>query len=66
MKGFPLAKALPFIKPYVEGTSASGLFEAKLGSGLGKEVHIHTPAYKAEDAEAIATICSHIVLNSPQ
>ncbi|MBQ3319122.1 MAG: hypothetical protein IJG75_01220, partial [Spirochaetia bacterium] len=41
MKGFPLAKALPFIKPYVEGISASGLFEAKLGRKLGKEVHIH-------------------------
>lgn len=66
MKGFPLAKAFPLIKPYVEGTSASGLFEAKLGSGLGKEVHIHTPAYKAEDAEEIASVCSHIVLNSPQ
>lgn len=66
MKGFPLAKAFPFIKPYVEGISASGLFEARLGSGMGKEVHIHTPAYKAEDAEEIASICSHIVLNSTQ
>ena len=66
MKGFPLPKAFPFIKPFVDGVSASGLFEAKLGSGMGKEVHIHTPAYKAEDAEEIASICSHIVLNSPQ
>ena len=33
---------------------------------MGKEVHIHTPAYKPEDAEEIASICSHIVLNSPQ
>lgn len=64
MKGFPLAKAFPFIKPYVEGASASGLFEAKLGSQLEKEVHIHTPAYKAEEAEEIAALCSHIVLNS--
>ncbi|MBO7430277.1 MAG: carboxynorspermidine decarboxylase [Spirochaetia bacterium] len=66
MKGFPLPKAFPFIKPFVDGISASGLFEAKLGSDMGKEVHIHTPAYKAEDAEEIASICSHIVLNSPQ
>ncbi|MBO7517012.1 MAG: carboxynorspermidine decarboxylase [Spirochaetia bacterium] len=66
MKGFPLPKAFPFIKPFVDGVSASGLFEAKLGSGMGKEVHIHTPAYKAEEAEEIASICSHIVLNSPQ
>ncbi|MBO7093990.1 MAG: carboxynorspermidine decarboxylase, partial [Spirochaetia bacterium] len=66
MKGFPLPKAFPFIKPFVEGVSASGLFEAKLGSGMGKEVHIHTPAYKAEDAEEITSLCDHIVLNSPQ
>lgn len=66
MKGFPLAQAFPFIKPFVEGVSASGLFEAKLGSRLGKEVHIHTPAYKAEDAAEIAALCDHIVLNSPQ
>ena len=66
MKGFPLAQAFPFIKPFVEGISASGLFEAKLGSRLGKEVHIHTPAYKAEDAAEIAALCDHIVLNSPQ
>ena len=66
MKGFPLAKAFPFIKLYVDGISASGLFEAKLGSLMEKEVHIHTPAYKAEDAEEISAVCSHIVLNSPQ
>ena len=66
MKGFPLAKAFPFIKLYVDGISASGLFEAKLGSRLGKEVHIHTPAYKKEDAAEIAALCDHIVLNSPQ
>ena len=66
MKGFPLAQAFPFIKPFVDGVSASGLFEAKLGSRLGKEVHIHTPAYKKEDAAEIAALCDHIVLNSPQ
>lgn len=66
MKGFPLAQAFPFIKPFVEGVSASGLFEAKLGSYLGKEVHIHTPAYKKEDAAEITALCDHIVLNSPQ
>ena len=66
MKGFPLAQAFPFIKPFVEGISASGLFEAKLGSRIGKEVHIHTPAYKTDEAAEIASICSHIVLNSPQ
>ena len=66
MKGFPLAQAFPFIKPFVDGVSASGLFEAKLGSRMGKEVHIHTPAYKAEDAAEIAALCDHIVLNSPQ
>ena len=66
LKGFPLAKAFPFIKPYIDGVSASGLFEAKLGSKLGKEVHVHTPAYKKENAEELADLCSHIVLNAPR
>ena len=66
LKGFPLAKAFPIIKPYIDGVSASGLFEAKLGSKLGKEVHVHTPAYKKEDAEELADLCSHIVLNAPR
>ncbi|MBQ3965340.1 MAG: hypothetical protein II684_00730 [Treponema sp.] len=66
LKGFPLAKAFPFIRPYIDGVSASGLFEAKLGSKVGKEVHVHTPAYKKEDAEEIADLCSHIVLNAPR
>lgn len=65
MKGFPLVKAFPYISPFICGTSASGLFEAKLGSPLGKENHIHTPAYKAEDAQEILSVCDHIVLNSP-
>ena len=65
MKGFPLVKAFPYISPFIWGTSASGLFEAKLGSHLGKENHIHTPAYKAEDAQEIISVCDHIVLNSP-
>ena len=66
MKGFPLAAAFPFVKPHVDGVSTSGLFEAKLGEQLGKEVHIHTPAYKNEDAPEIAALCDHIVLNSPE
>ncbi|MCR4823017.1 MAG: hypothetical protein K5873_09130, partial [Treponema sp.] len=57
MKGFPLVKAFPYISPFICGTSSSGLFEAKLGLHLGKENHIHTPAYKIEEAEEILSVC---------
>lgn len=65
MKGFPLAKALRLVAPFVDGISASGLFEAKLGQCLRKEVHVHTPAYKKEDVPEILDLCDHIVLNAP-
>ena len=36
LKSFPLPAAFPTLKPYIEGVTASGLFESKLGRLLGK------------------------------
>lgn len=64
IKGFPLAILFEDMAPYLYGISASGLFESRLGTRMGKEVHIHAPAYRSEEMEEILERCSHIVFNS--
>lgn len=65
-KAFSMYKVYPLIGEYLSGTTASGLYEAKLGyeEMKGKEVHIYSPAYKEEEMEEILSICDHIVFNS--
>ena len=64
LKGFPLPAAFPTLAPYVEGVTASGLFEARLGKLMGKEVHVHAPAYAEDEIDDICETCTHIVFNS--
>lgn len=64
-KAFSAYGVYPRIGKYLSGTTASGLFEAKLGKEeMGKETHIFSAAYRADEFEEIATICDHIVFNS--
>lgn len=50
---------------YISGTTASGLFEARLGKEeMGKENHVFAPAFKQEDMDELVKICDHIVFNS--
>ena len=64
LKGFPLPAAFPTLAPYVEGVTASGLFEARLGKLMGKEVHVHAPAYASDEIGELCGTCTHIVFNS--
>ena len=64
LKGFPLPAAFPTLAPYVEGVTASGLFEARLGKLMDKEVHVHAPAYAEDEIDDLCETCSHIVFNS--
>ena len=64
-KAFSMFAAYPLIGGYLAGTTASGLFEARLGrEEMGKETHIFSPAYREEEFEEITQICDHIVFNS--
>ncbi len=66
LKGYALWKSFDTIRPYLDGCCASGLYEAKLADEtFGKEVHTYSPAYKAEEIEAIAAISHHMVFNTP-
>jgi carboxynorspermidine decarboxylase len=50
---------------YISGTTASGLFEARLGyEMMHKENHVYSPAYREQDMEELCRICDHIIFNS--
>ncbi len=65
-KAFSMYSVYPIISEYLAGTTASGLYEAKLGKEemLNGEVHVYAPAYKKSDFKEIVTIVDHIVFNS--
>ena len=64
LKGFPCPPAFSTVAPYLRGVTASGLFEAKLGALMGHDVHVHAPAYTAEEMPEIRRVCTHVVFNS--
>lgn len=64
-KAFSMYYFYPLIAEFLDGATASGLFEAKLGfEEMRKENHIFSPAYQDEDFDEIVQICDHIVFNS--
>ena len=65
-KAFSMYRVYPLIGRYLDGATASGLHEARLGyEEMGKENHIFSPAYKEEEMPEILRMCDHIVFNSP-
>ena len=64
-KAFSMYSLYPMIGRYISGTTASGLYEARLGyEEMGKENHVFAPAYKEADMKELVKICDHIVFNS--
>ena len=64
-KAFSMYSTYPLIKKYLAGTTASGLYEAKLGyEEMGGEVHVYNPAYKQSDMDELVKISDHIVFNN--
>lgn len=65
-KAFSLYALYPFMGEYLSGTTASGLYEARLGyeEMPGKEVHVFHPAYQTKDMPALMAMCDHMVFNS--
>lgn len=67
-KAFSMYSVYPLICQYLNGTTASGLYEARLGfeeMGDG-EVHVYSPAYREKDMDELIQICDHIVFNTPK
>ncbi len=64
-KAFSMYSVYPLIGEYLQGTTASSLYEARLGREEMKgEVHIFAPAYREDEIEEIVSLCDHIVFNS--
>ncbi len=64
-KAFSMFAVYPLIAEYLDGTTASGLYEARLShEEMGKENHVYAPAFKASDIEELGRICEHVTFNS--
>lgn len=64
-KAFSMYLTYPLLSKYLCGTTASGLYEAKLGrEEFGGEVHVFSPAYKQSEMVELVQIADHIVFNS--
>ncbi len=64
-KAFSCFYEYPLIGQYLDGTTASGLYEARLGKEeMNKENHVFAPAYKDADIKELGELCDHIIFNS--
>ena len=59
-KAFSMFAVYPIIAEYLDGATASGLFEARLAAEeLQGENHVFSAAYRAEDIPELARLCDH-------
>ena len=71
LKGFAMWSTFDLVSQYLQGCTASGLYEARLAReefckfNKHAEVHTYSPAFKEDEIEEIARISDHIVFNSP-
>ncbi len=67
-KAFSNYDLYPALSPYLDGTEASGLYEARLGAEQmpGKEVHVFCAAYQESEFDELLRYAGHIVFNSPR
>jgi len=64
-KAFALWKSFPIFREYINSTTASSLFEARLAKEeFGNKAHTYSPAYTDEEFEDILACSSHITFNS--
>ena len=67
-KAFSCFALYPLVAKYLDGATASGLFEARLAHEKmpGKENHVFAPAFRAADLTELLPLVNHIVFNSPR
>jgi len=65
LKGFAMHPSFPVLRPFLDGTTASSLDEALLGSlEFGGEVHVYAVAYTEADFPRLQQLATHITFNS--
>ena len=67
-KAFSCYDLYPLVAQYLDGATASGLFEARLAHEAmpGRENHVFAPAFREEDMPELLRTVNHIVFNSPR
>ena len=67
-KAFSNYDLYPVLAPFLAGTEASGLYEARLGREEmpGGETHVFCAAYREEEFPELLRYADHIVFNSPR
>ncbi len=64
-KAYALWKTFPIFREYIQATTASSVFEARLGyEEFGAPVHTFTPAVTDDNAALLAKMSSHLSFNS--
>lgn len=64
-KAFSMFACYPLLRKYLAGTTASGLYEARLGwEEFGGETHVYSPAYREEDFQELLRYVDHMSFNS--
>lgn len=64
-KAYALWKTFPIFREYINATTASSLYETKLGyNEFGAPTHTFSPAYTDYEIDEIAQCSSHLVFNS--
>lgn len=65
-KAFSMFSVYPLLRKYLCGTTASGLYEARLGKEeFGGETHVFSPPYRAEEFDELLQYVDDLVFNSP-
>lgn len=66
-KAWAMPAAFPLMVDVLDGTTASGEYEARLGrEEFGREVHVYAPAYAPGEVARLTAIADHIYANSPE
>ena len=65
-KAFSMFSVYPLLRQYLAGSTASGLYEARLGhEEVGGETHVFSPAYREDEGDELLRYADDIVFNSP-
>jgi carboxynorspermidine decarboxylase len=65
LKGFSMWSTFDLVAKYLQGSTASAVWEARLGKEeIGKQVHAYSPAFKPADIDELMTLVNHISFNS--
>ena len=65
-KTYSMYYSYPIIREYLDGTTASGIYEARLGyEEFGGETHVYSPAYREDEFDQLLKYADTVVFNSP-